>query len=591
MKLRFLQPYPSSSITEKFDDIELKDFTIITGKNGVGKTHLLEAIVDPNNYIDIDNNISTIYFNYNDFVVENRDNKQQTLKKKYNNLPEIEQDLKNIIQFVDNINQKLQQTFPNKDQLISNVYNYLINKVSFLDTPSWDSIRSELLQFSTDEVLLKQIYDEYKKYLSLLLEQKDKNFDKYYNKSNQIGIPLIYLNISHFQYSESWLGQLLDSEFKNYIQQYGNKENNLKLSLSQDTSLEQLKKKTIEAIGHPPWRLLNEILGEYSCNGYIINDDFVNRIGLFQDISKNPLYITLKNTITNQIINLGRLSSGEQTLFALAFSIYRQRKDNNLPDLLLLDEIDSSLHPSMCRQLLNVLENIFVKKYKLKIIMVTHSPSTVALAPDESIYVMENNKGKISLKNKSKQEAIKFLSDGFATFDDGLNFLDNLMSSDEKIIILTEGNNTNYIKKAIKLIEPNLLKDIKIIKAIKNQSGKAQLEKLFNLVSTFSRSQNIFFIWDCDANEYRKLKKQNNVTPYVFEKNNNNDIAKDGIENLFCSNLFDGFCSEFKKSNRPTQIEFDKDRKNDFWQFIEKKNNKDDFKNFQPLINELKSYL
>ena len=30
MKLQFLKPYPNSSITEAFDDIEINDFTVIT---------------------------------------------------------------------------------------------------------------------------------------------------------------------------------------------------------------------------------------------------------------------------------------------------------------------------------------------------------------------------------------------------------------------------------------------------------------------------------------------------------------------------------------------------------------------------------
>jgi len=52
---------------------------------------------------------------------------------------------------------------------------------------------------------------------------------------------------------------------------------------------------------------------------------------------------------------------------------------------LLLDEVDASLHPSMIKNLLDVIEKIFLKN-GCKVILATHSPTTVALAPEESIY-------------------------------------------------------------------------------------------------------------------------------------------------------------------------------------------------------------
>jgi hypothetical protein len=60
-----------------------------------------------------------------------------------------------------------------------------------------------------------------------------------------------------------------------------------------------------------------------------------------------------------------------------------------MPDLILLDEVDAPLHPSMVLSLLRTIENVIVGQYGRKVIMATHSPSTVALAPEESVYLMD----------------------------------------------------------------------------------------------------------------------------------------------------------------------------------------------------------
>ena len=98
--------------------------------------------------------------------------------------------------------------------------------------------------------------------------------------------------------------------------------------------------------------------------------------------------IYLVNRSTNQNIGVEDISSGEKTLLSLALMIYKQKKGGTFSEVLLLDEIDGNLHPSMIQQLLNVLENVFIKNYGMKVILVTHSPTTIALAPDASVSTM-----------------------------------------------------------------------------------------------------------------------------------------------------------------------------------------------------------
>lgn len=593
MKLQFLKPYPNSSITKKFEDLELNDFTVITGKNGVGKTHFLEAIVHNENYINIKGGSNAIYFNYNDFIIDNSQINQKRnkpiLKKKNGNHNQINQEIDDIRSKIHNqIFSPFYTFFNEKRNLANQFYNFLIQKHSFIYIPSWENCRDELLNISTEEETLEKMYIKLKELIDNFLQNKDEKFDKYFEKAKSLNIPFSNLDYTYFQYQENWLGQLLENEFKEYIKKYDRAKKEVEIRSSEQETIAQIKKKTIDIVGIAPWNLLNDILKSYDCNGYLIDEDLVNKVETFANLEQQPLNIQLKNYKNNKQISLDRLSSGEKTLFALAVALYRQEKDKNLPTVILLDEIDSSLHPSMSKQLLNVLENVFVKKYKLKIIMVTHSPSTVALSPDDSIYVMENNDGKISLEKRTKEEAIKFLSDGFATYDEGLFFLDKLLNNN-KISILTEGNNTKYIEQAIKLIEPDLINVIDIVKGAEGKTGKSQLKTLFDFVSKIKHNQNIVFVWDSDCVEYRKFNEINKVVPFVFDINDENNIAKKGIENLFEESLFKEFCTEIKKSDGTINYNFEENRKNDFFSLVESRNNKEDFKNFESLINKLKS--
>jgi len=83
------------------------------------------------------------------------------------------------------------------------------------------------------------------------------------------------------------------------------------------------------------------------------------------------------------------------------------------PKLLLLDEIDAPLHPSMAKTLLDTVLHKLGDVQGLHVIMATHAPSTVAVAPADSIYVMKN--GVPGLHKSSKDEAISALTIGVPT--------------------------------------------------------------------------------------------------------------------------------------------------------------------------------
>lgn len=137
----------------------------------------------------------------------------------------------------------------------------------------------------------------------------------------------------------------------------------------------------LDEIGAKPWEILRDIIKEANLP-FEITDP--GNIG----IRASYKFAITKNT-TNEIVKFEDLSSGERVLFSLAFFMFNSQEGGKFPKLLLLDEPDAHLHPSMTAQLLKVLKTVLIDKYGVQIIMTTHSPSTVAISPEDSIFLMD----------------------------------------------------------------------------------------------------------------------------------------------------------------------------------------------------------
>lgn len=157
----------------------------------------------------------------------------------------------------------------------------------------------------------------------------------------------------------------------------------------------------------PPWDFVNTSL-RAAGEGFTI--DSPDRFSL------DPYRPTLRKFGSNAEISFDGLSSGERVLMSFAFAVYYAndaRQSISRPKLLLLDEVDAPLHPSKCRSLLSTIQQVLVQGYGLKVIMATHSASTVALAPEESIHVMRP--GQPGVHKVSKDAALSDLTDGVPT--------------------------------------------------------------------------------------------------------------------------------------------------------------------------------
>lgn len=224
-----------------------------------------------------------------------------------------------------------------------------------------------------------------------------------------------------------------------------------------------------------PWDLINKLLERYGFHYRMIkpNDDDNIAAIMFKSINDDE-----------DPRNIIDLSSGEKMIVSLVMWAHNPNTGSRVK-LMLLDEPDAHLHPSMSEMMIEIIQNTLVKEYGIRVIMTTHSPTTVAHTRDSEaeIFWMEN--GKIS-QEKKPNEIIEELSSGLITVSDFIGDLRNLVSAQNKNILFTEGKtDPKYLESAAKIFKKDFrdtlffgcVDDMRMIDFIKLPigSGKAAL--------------------------------------------------------------------------------------------------------------------
>ena len=198
----------------------------------------------------------------------------------------------------------------------------------------------------------------------------------------------------------------------------------------------------------PPWETLRNILSAMR--------DAAGADGLFDFDFSDPgehelnmgnyerfsFKAEMTNRTTGAKYELDSLSSGEKVLMGLCLASFNQYLGRRRPKLLLLDELDAVLHPSMVAALVRTLKELFVPN-GTKILMTSHSPITVAAVNEADIFCVKRTGGDVEISPTTKSEAINELSEGLATIEVGLK----IAAYDEaRVAILTEGNNVKHLR-------------------------------------------------------------------------------------------------------------------------------------------------
>lgn len=203
----------------------------------------------------------------------------------------------------------------------------------------------------------------------------------------------------------------------------------------------------------PPWQLLNEAI-EASNLPYRVSAprsediDVVFRNPLNESVER-PFKIKITHVSEGYELGFQDLSSGERIIMSLAMLLYYSKERGIKEELLLLDEPDAHLHPSMTKQFFKVVYDVLVKRHGVTVVMTTHSPSTVALAPDANDCVVYELRKKPTtiVPVASREEVISSLTEGLVL----------VMSSTR--VVLIEGKDDKPFYEALYriLVSSNLL--------------------------------------------------------------------------------------------------------------------------------------
>lgn len=174
-------------------------------------------------------------------------------------------------------------------------------------------------------------------------------------------------------------------------------------------------------VGKAPWEAFNE-MGEMLNFKFELDEP---------KIDEKKFDVRLRDKSRKVFISPESLSSGEKVIFSLFVAMYTTHSSEHLPNLILFDEPDAYLHPSLCGTMLKVMQDVFISQHNIKVIMTTHNPTTVAMVPETSIYKMNDGK----MHKCTKKDAILSLTSGLNTIS---VYYENVKQ------VFVEADNDNY---------------------------------------------------------------------------------------------------------------------------------------------------
>ncbi len=358
IKIKITREYKSLKPTDSI--FELPKFTVLTGLNGSGKTHFLEAISS--------NNISEVQ--YNDKIIKNI---KYIPFNGLNPSIEIEANENIIKQFVNQVWQgfsRITTQFIKHNHYSSGLKQLILNQYS--NQPQIKAfIEKVFIETNKDAVSINE--DDFLN-----------NFEVAFIGNNDFFTAQFALIFKDYHI------KLEDNNYNEYCKEKG------KPYFIEPLPADQFYKK----YGQPPWEFVNKILEESNIP-YKVN----NPMGTRKEAS---FVFKLIDKEQNIEINPMDLSTGEKVLMSLALAIYNTENASGTPELLLIDEPDAALHPSMSKRMVEVLNKNIVEESNIPTIITTHSPTTIIAT--EGVSIFEQKRGETIPTRISKQTAVELLS-------------------------------------------------------------------------------------------------------------------------------------------------------------------------------------
>lgn len=376
---------------------ELPNFCVLTGKNGSGKSHLLQAMAD--------NTHSTIF-------ETTEGNEDELTIVKYITFNGLNPNVQSNCQYIALTNERKNE---------------------------WNKIYSAIQQYNqyaeNGRLHGRDIYT--------FLPHGDypirKVLDKLIKKHGSIGAITEDKFNALYEVSEMSMSEIFSSQFASIFKLYHTRleDNQYKVFRNEkyNDKYEVLSDEEFIGIyGPKPWELINSMLEKASLPFRVNNPEGQDRESDFHLVLSDP-----ERGIT---IDVNDLSTGEKVLMSLALAIYNTTEHNHKPQVLLLDEPDAPLHPEYSKVLLSAIYESIVIQANVKVVITTHNPTTVALAPKDSLFKMDRQLG-VPVKI-TKSQAINILTKD----------LDNLrISTDPRRQIFVENqNDAQYYERIIRIL-------------------------------------------------------------------------------------------------------------------------------------------
>ncbi len=386
------------------DEVSLEGpLVVMTGLNGAGKSHFFECIKEtfgaartPYSQVFIDNILVS---------------KKKIVLKSF----------KDILA-VTSISQSTPANYNALKSQIWNLYDQIKTRrttVERLETQNHDNAAG---------VIFSRLGNNF----SLSKEQLDEKLDDYEDLIE------IWQPDDHFNQTN------LADLFVSYLR---DRDNYLKDNAGQRVQVKQ----AFEKLNLAPWSKINNTFEKLGFE-YKFNDEYELTKG--GEIKGGVKLLNKQNHPLQYTLN--DLSDGEKTIFSLAIAALRAEISNEKIQLLLLDEYDAPLNPSLTEAFFEVLETYFIQKGTL-VVLSTHSTDTIMLAPSLAV-LYEVSKASQPLRfrvlDKTKYDEYKKIHDKH--LNDEVDFrkqLEQLLADTTRRnqpLIITEGKTDwKYFIKAL----------------------------------------------------------------------------------------------------------------------------------------------
>jgi hypothetical protein len=166
----------------------------------------------------------------------------------------------------------------------------------------------------------------------------------------------------------------------------------------------------------------------------------------------------------------------------------------------------------MTQSILRTIQEVLINRHGIKVILTTHSPSTVALAPEESLHVM-NKIGEKRVQKTTKDKALAILTTGVPTLS--INY------ENRRQVFVESQNDVYFYEQIYNQLKDQLIPEISLNFISSGVRGNGNCDQVKEVVNQLSQAGNrtVYGIidWDLKNGANGRIKVLGNELRYSIE--------------------------------------------------------------------------